>query len=385
MCSGSDAALAAYPEWRVTTGASLTRRGKYTGTVFFFERTADMSSAISDGGHLEFSQDDNMIRRLNELNIEWDEQTLPLSSIDLADNTYQTRFDTGSADEEFVLRYMAAYHNGDRLPMPLVVIPYSRRNVKDAMHGVCAGRHRTIAGHRAGAKIGTFLRAFPKHQGDIDALRDLSLFDNAANGKSISSDETYTYCADEVIRRNGGVHEGMPDQKFIREMFRRWDGRGVILNTLKQHIKATLAKQRCAGLGLNVPSGLNEHFAKLWSWERDAGFDSLAKAFCSAIGDSDVRKILAQSKSKRRSAAETLAEIAQAARGYRAAGKKMTPAAQIDLECRQIKKVLSRLDSDMSLDFAALQQIEEHIESLSAETTETIASLRAKIGGLVHA
>jgi hypothetical protein len=30
MCSGSDAALAAYQEWRVTTGASLTRRGKYT-------------------------------------------------------------------------------------------------------------------------------------------------------------------------------------------------------------------------------------------------------------------------------------------------------------------------------------------------------------------
>lgn len=344
-----------------------------------------MASAIDASGFLEFAQDDNMIRRLNELNIEWDEQTLGLLSIDLADNTYQTRFDTGSADEEFVLRYMAAYHNGDRLPMPLVVVPYSRRNVKDAMHGVCAGRHRTVAAQRAGAKSGTFLRAFPKHQGDIDALRDLSLFDNAANGKSISADETYTYCADEVIRKNGGVHEGMPDQKFIRDMFRRWDGRGVNLNTLKQHIKATLAKQRCEALGLPVPAGLVEQFAKLWTWERDAGFDSLAKAFCSGASDADVRKILGESKSKRRTAAETLAEIAQAARGYRASGKKMTPATQIEFECRHIKKVLAKLDSDMSLDFATLQQIEECIEGLSSEATEVIASLRAKIGGLVHA
>lgn len=344
-----------------------------------------MSSAIDANGHLDFAQDDNMIRRLNELNIEWDEQTLPLSSIDLADNTYQTRFDTGSTDEEFVLRYMAAYHNDERLPMPLVVVPYSRRNVKDATHAVCAGRHRTVAGQRAGAKSGTFLRAFPKHQGDIDALRDLSLFDNAANGKSISADETYAYCADEVIRKNGGVHEGMPDQKFVRDMFRRWDGRGVNLNTLKQHIKATLAKQRCAALGLPVPAGLVDHFAKLWSWERDAGFDSLAKAFCSGASDPDVRKIVGESKSKRRSAAETLAEIAQAARGYRAVGKKMSPAKQIELDCRHVKSSLARLESDMSLDFAALQEVEQHIESLSSEATEIIASLRAKIGGLVHA
>lgn len=344
-----------------------------------------MASAIDDNGFLEFAQDDNMIRRLNDLNIEWDEQTLELSSIDLADNTYQTRFDTGSADEEFVLRYMAAYHNGDRLPMPLVVVPYSRRNVKDAMHGVCAGRHRTVAAQRAGSKSGTFLRAFPKHQGDIDALRDLSLFDNAANGKSISADETYTYCADEVIRKNGGVHEGMPDQKFIRDMFRRWDGRGVNMNTLKQHIKATLAKQRCEALGLSVPAGLVEHFAKLWTWERDAGFDSLAKAFCSGASDADVRKILGESKSKRRTAAETLAEIAQAARGYRITGKKMTPARQIAFDCRHVKNSLARLESEMSLDFAMLQEVEEHIEELSSQATETIARLRAKIGGLVHA
>jgi hypothetical protein len=344
-----------------------------------------MTSAIDADDHLEFSQDDNMIRRLNELNIEWDEQTIPLSSIDLADNTYQTRFDTGSADEEFVLRYMAAYHNGDRLPMPLVVVPYSRRNVKDAMHGVCAGKHRIAAASRVGAKSLTSLRAFPKHQGDIDALCDLSLFDNAANGKSISADETYAYCANEVIRKHGGVHEGYPDQKFFRDIFRRWDGRGIILNTLKQHVKATLAKQRCAGLGLSVPAGLNNYFAKLWSWERDAGFDSLAKAFCSGVADPDVRKILDESKAKRRSAAETLAEIAQAARGYRATGKRMSPAKQVELDCRHVKNSLVRLGSDMSLDFAALQEVEQHIESLSSEATEIIASLRAKIGGLVNA
>lgn len=344
-----------------------------------------MSSAIDENGFLEFAQDDNMIRRLNDLNIEWDQQTVAVSSVDLTDNTYQTRKDAGSTDEEFVLRYKAAYHNGDRLPMPLVVIPYSRRNVRDALHSVCAGRHRLVGGLRAGAKSWTLLRAFPKHQGDIDALCDVSLFDNAANGKSISADDTYAYCADVVIRKNGGVINGMPDQKRVKELFRRWDGHGINLNTLKQHIKATLAKQRCEALGLNVPAGLVEYFAKLWSWERDHEFDSLATTFCAVAADADVRKILAESKTKGRNAAETLAEIAQAARGYRVGGKKMTPAAQIDLECRHIKKVLGKLDSDMSLDFATLQQIEECIDGLSSEATETISRLRAKIGGLDHA
>lgn len=344
-----------------------------------------MSNAIDGNGYLLFAQDDNLIRRLNELNIEWDEQTLSLSAVDVDDNTYQTRFDAGSADEEFVLRYKTAYHNGDRLPMPLVVVPYSQRMVKDAKHSVCAGRHRAVAAQRAGAKTATFLRAFPKHLGDIDALKDLSLFDNAANGKSISSDETYAYCAEEVIRKHGGVLQGMPNKKFIDGMFRRWSGRGVNVNTLKQHIKATLAKQRCAGLGLKVPAGLIDYFAKLWSWERDAGFDSLAKAFCANSGEPDVRKILSESKSKGRTASETLGELAQAARGYRPAGKKMSVARQVELDCRHVRNTLARLESDMSLDFESLQQVEDCIESLSSDATEIIARLRAKIGGLVHA
>lgn len=343
-----------------------------------------MKSAIDENGFLQFAQDDGLIRRLNELGIEWDEQTLPLSAVDVDDNTYQTRFDAGSADEEFVLRYKTAYHNGDRLPMPLVVVPYSRRMVRDEKHSVCAGRHRAVAAQRAGAKTATFLRAFPKHPGDIDALKDLSLFDNAANGKSISSDETYAYCAEEVIRKNGGVLQGMPSKKFVDDMFRRWDGRGVNINTLKQHIKATLAKQRCAGLGLQVPAGLVDNFAKLWSWERDNGFDSLAKAFCANAGQPDVRKILSESKTKGRTAAEALAEIAQAARGYRPAGKKMSVSRQIELDCRHVRNTLSRLESDMSLDFEALQKVEECIERLSSDATDTITRLRAKIGGLAH-
>lgn len=345
-----------------------------------------MNSIINENGHLDFAQDDNMIRRLNDLSIEWDEQTLDLSSVDLEDNQYQTRFDAGSADEEFVLRYKDAYRNGDRLPMPLVVVPYSLRNVRDAGHSPCAGRHRLEAARRAGAKTATLLRAFAKHQGDIDALRDLSLFDNAANGKSISSDETYSYCAHEVIAKHGGVHEGMPDEKFISNMFRRWDGRGITKNTLKQHIKSLLAKQRCEALGLQTPAGLVDHFAKLWAWSRDPGFDSLAKAFCSGSTDPDVRKILAESKSKRRTAAEALAEICQAARGYRNGKKEpMSPATKVKFRCKDIIDALKDLDADMSLDFTTLQEIEEHIEDLSAETHESIARLRAKIGGLVHA
>lgn len=343
-----------------------------------------MASAIDDTGHLTFAPNDQMIRRLNELGIEWDIQTLPIASIDLHDNRYQTRFDAGSADEEYVLRYKDAYRTGELLPMPLVVVPYSSRNVREASASPCCGRHRIEAADRAGAKTAIFLRALPKHQGDIDALRDLSLFDNAANGKSISTDETYSYCAHEVIAKHGGLSAGMPDSKFISSLFRRWDGRGIHKQQLVRHIKSLLAKMKCNSIGLATPAGHMGLFCDLWKWSADPAFDALAKAVCPAVDQPDVVKAL--SACKKKSAADALADVANARRGYFPRGSKPQDAAKVVMwRCRDIRDVLSKLDSDMSLDFATLDKIETEVEEIHAETHDTVARLRAKIGGLVHA
>jgi hypothetical protein len=346
-----------------------------------------MASSIDDSGHLEFASNDRLIRRLTELGIEWDVQTLPLAGVDLSDNTYQTRFDAGSADEEFVLRYKEDYRNGEKLPMPLVVIPFALRNAKEAIHSSCCGRHRVEGARRAGAKTATFLRALPKHQGDIDALRDLSLFDNAANGKSISSDETYAYCAHEVIAKNGGLSAGMPDAKFIAKMFRRWDGRGVNKQRLSIHIRSLLAKMRCNSIGLATPAGMVDHFAGLWSWTTDTAFDALAKAVCPAADQKDVWDVLKVARKHRRSAADALSEVASACRGYRtkAIRSKQDAATVLRWRCDDIRAIVAGLDSDMALDFTMLDSIESQLDELYAEAHEAIARLRAKIGGLIHA
>lgn len=342
-----------------------------------------MASSIDGSGHLEFGPDDRMVRRLTDLGIEWDIQTVDMSLIDLDDNTYQTRIDAGSADEEFVLRYKDAYHNGERLPMTLVVVPYAMRNVKAAQHSPCCGRHRLEAARRAGVKSITTLRAHPRHQGDVDALKDLSLFDNAANGKSISSDETYNYCASEVIQKHGGLPAGMPDAKFVSKMFRRWAGRGITRERLVLYVKSLLAKQRCESLGLSTPAGHVDHFAKLWSWHSDTAFDSLARAFCPAVGDADVRNALSEGKKKRKSAVDTLSDIANARRGYgKATTERQDAATILSWRCKDIRKILSRLDTDMSLGFEMLESIETQVEEIYAETHETVSRLRAKIGGL---
>jgi hypothetical protein len=354
------------------------------GERFSIRKDFAMASAIDSNGYLEFAQDDNMIRRLTDLGIEWDEKEVRIADIDLSDNCYQTRIDAGSTDEEFVLRYKNAYLSGERLPMTLVVVPYSQRNNRDCKASVCAGRHRLEGARRAGAKSATFLRALPKHQGDIDALRDLSLFDNAANGKSISSDETYSYCAHEVIAKNGGLSAGMPDAKFITKCFRRWDGRGITKPHLTRHIKALLAKMRCNSIGLATPAGLVEHFSSLWSWASDPGFDAIAKAVCPAANQPDVWKALAASKKK--PAAEALSAIANAVRGYHPPASQHQDAATVmKWRCRDMRKLLSKLDSDMALDFATLDSIESQIEDVYNETHDTVARLRAKLGGLVHA
>lgn len=346
-----------------------------------------MASAIDDTGHLEFAPNDQMIRRLTELGIEWDVQTLPIAGIDLVDNTYQTRFDAGSADEEYVLRYKESYRNGDRLPTPLVVTPFSLRNVKEAAASPCCGRHRIEGARRAGAKTATFLRALPKHQGDVDALRDLSLFDNAANGKSISSDETYAYCAHEVISKNGGLSAGMPDSKFIGKMFRRWDGRGISKQRLLVHVRSLMAKMRCNSIGLATPAGRIDLFASLWCWDSDPAFDSLAKAVCPAADQKDVLEVLKEAKKHKRSAADALSEVAKARRGYRTkeVRQKQDAATILRWRCDDIRGILAGLDSDMALDFAMLDSIETQMEEIAVEAHEAISRLRAKIGGLVHA
>jgi hypothetical protein len=345
-----------------------------------------MASAIDKDGHLEFSQDDNMIRRLKDLGIEWDEKDVRVSDIDLSDNRYQTRLDAGSTDEEFVLRYKAAYGTGDRLPMPLVVVPFSARNQRDAKSSPCCGRHRLEAARRAGAKTMRLLRALPKCQGDIDALRDLSLFDNAANGKSISEDETYSYCAEEIVRKHGGLPAGMPDAKFITAEFRRWDGRGVKKERVTMYVKAYLAKRRCEVAGVHPPARMVEAFSDLFSWWNDAGFDDLSRQFCRFVDDPDVRKVLHESKRKRRSAAATLAELVSASRGYRDGRRqKMDAVAVIRFRCDDIRKAISKLDEDMSLDFAKLDDVQRQIETLFTESEEAVGRLRSKLGGFVHA
>lgn len=347
-----------------------------------------MASAIDKDGYLEFAQDDNMIRRMTDLGIEWDEKDVRISDIDLSDNRYQTRLDAGSTDEEFVLRYKSAYSTGDRLPMPLVVVPFSARNQRDAKASPCCGRHRLEAARRAGAKSMRLLRALPKCQGDIDALRDLSLFDNAANGKSISEDETYSYCAEEIVKKHGGLPAGMPDAKFITAEFRRWAGRGVHRERVVMYVKAYLAKRRCEVAGAHPPARMMELFRDLFSWWNDPGFDDLARQLCRFIDDADVRKVLQDSakKTRHRSAAATLAEIVSASRGYRDGRRqKMDAAAVIRFRCDDIRKALSKLDDDMSLNFQKLDEVQKQIETLFTEAGDVVGKLRAKLGGLVHA
>jgi len=345
-----------------------------------------MASAINKDGYLEFAEDDNMIRRLTDLGIEWDEKDVRIADIDLSDNRYQTRLDAGSTDEEFVLRYKAAYSVGDRLPTPLVVVPYSARNQRDAKSSPCCGRHRMEAARRAGAKTCRVLRAFPKCQGDIDALRDLSLFDNAANGKSISEDETYSYCAEEIVRKHGGLPAGMPNAKFITAEFRRWEGHGVRKERITMYVKAYLAKRRCEVAGAHPPARMVEAFSDLFNWSADSGFDDLARQFCRFVEDADVRKVLRDSRKKRRSAAATLAELVSASRGYRDGRReKMDSVTVIRLRCDDIRKALVKLDDDMSLDFQKLDEVQRQIETLFTESEEIVSKLRAKLGGLVHA
>jgi hypothetical protein len=63
----------------------------------------------------------------------------------------------------------------------------------------------------------------------------------------------------------------------------------------------------------------------------------------------------------------------------------MDPAAVIRFRCDDIRKHLAKLESDMGLDFAKLDEVQQQIESLWTASEETVSKLRAKLGGLVHA
>jgi len=123
----------------------------------------------------------------------------------------------------------------------------------------------------------------------------------------------------------------------------------------------------------------------LWSWDGDDDFQQLARTFCACASEPDVRRILAESKKKRRSAAATLSELVQASRGYRPKGEPMDAVAVVRCRCDYVRKAFRKLDSDMSLDLAKLEEVEELIRALSADAKKTLAALRVKIGGVCHA
>jgi uncharacterized coiled-coil DUF342 family protein len=124
----------------------------------------------------------------------------------------------------------------------------------------------------------------------------------------------------------------------------------------------------------------------LFNWSADSGFDDLARQFCRFVEDADVRKVLRDSRKKRRSAAATLAELVSASRGYRDGRReKMDSVTVIRLRCDDIRKALVKLDDDMSLDFQKLDEVQRQIETLFTESEEIVSKLRAKLGGLVHA
>lgn len=340
-----------------------------------------MASAIDSKGHLSFAPNDTLISKLNALGIAWDVCDVRVSDIDLSDNTYQTRKDVGSTDEEFVLRYMAAYRNGDILPMPLFVAAWSARNQPRATVAPCAGRHRGESARRVGAKTMTILRAFVRTQGDVDALKDISVFDNANNGKSISTDDIYAYCAREVITKNGGYTEGMPSPAFVKKMFLRWEDQGVNRNTLQTHIKALLTKDHCNAMGVETPAGHVETFSKLYSWNDDPAFDQLSSAVCRSIDNPEVRKCI-KSPGRHKSAADVLSMLVRVSRGYGGQKEQMNSADFVRLRCREIRKRLAKLESEPALDFEMLGSIAEQVDDLYTETQEIVTRLRAQIGGV---
>ncbi len=222
------------------------------------------NSTVFDAGRHEFIE-----AAMTRLQIEWTVIVVKVDSVDLKDNSYQTRLNVAESSAVVSREYAEKIRGGEVFPMVVL------EEKSPGRYRIVCGRHRATA-YTLAQNGKTAYRAYLVAGGtDKSALVALSARENNGNGVRQGSADTAKVAADELARMpiatNGRRHRA----EVIKEVAARFSA-NVSTVTDHYHLKLVSAEM----IRVNVqPTNLAVSAArKLWRWTDSAEWAAIARA-----------------------------------------------------------------------------------------------------------
>ena len=257
------------------------------------QRVKEMISATLDnksvGISIKFFEDPRVTALLNELEINFDVESVAIKSIDINDLECQTRLNVAVINNDTVTKYSEEMRRGDQFPM----IVLARR--KDGKFRVVCGNHRCKAATLS-AK-GSHLEAIVIDcNTGIDAMRVLATRDNASHGDKTTSKECLEIAVSTLMRMP--LHDNQ-QQHSIEIISNIASKMRIKTDCLRDNYVAALMRAVMKSHDINLLNGTHVNLlAKLWgNWLR-TGSTSVLSAVAQAITrdatDNEIMKEIAK-------------------------------------------------------------------------------------------
>lgn len=225
---------------------------------------------------------------MSALDIGYDVVTVEVSSVDLRDNSYQTRRNVSESALSVCREYAEKIKGGECFPMIVV------EEKSPGRYRIVCGRHRASA--YAIAQNGkTAYRAYLVKAGTpAGLLKALSARENNANGVRQSSVETALTAADYLsqlpIATQGRSHRSEVIKQVAVEF-------GANLSTVKSYYHAKLVTAAMIRVGVQTNGMQTTVLRSLWGWVENAEWKNIAKTVSDNVSLPNLREVI-QSASK---------------------------------------------------------------------------------------
>lgn len=238
-----------------------------------------------------------------DIGISWTVHTVPVSSVDLKDSTFQTRLNT--AHYSAVAReYADKMKAGDRFPM----IVLQRKS--DDLYRVVCGRHRAAAYAMAQNGKAAYMAYIVDDATPADLLMALSARDNNANGVRQGNGETARVAADYITTLPLAAGSRCHNKMTIKEVSQRF---GAHVSTVTGHYHAKLVAVEIIRAGCDASGITVKALQALWTWIDNRSWIEIAKAVCANASMPNLADIIYSASREKLNADALISRIRQAA------------------------------------------------------------------------
>jgi len=240
---------------------------------------------------------------MKDIGIEWAEKVVSVSSVDLEDNSFQTRLNTAHCST-VAREYAEKIRAGDPFPMT-VLQPKGNGKFR-----VVCGRHRATAYSMAQNGKASYQAYIVGEDTPVDLLTALSARDNNSNGVRQGTAETARVAADFLAKLPVLAGSRCHKKKTIQEVSARF---GANDSTVSDHYHAKLVAAKMISVGCRAEGVPVNALRSLWKWTENAAWPDIARAVSENATTGNLSKIISSANADKVDAPTLISRIKDAA------------------------------------------------------------------------